>query len=219
MSIRPFQSARERFPIFRGRSAKKEWGPTAYPYPSDKTNKTLGEAEEIEATRQELVNRSDEIRLGNDPYPEKTIRTLGQKAQWLADTAAPAFEKGLTLTETYANIYGGGFGNHPAAQNIGRLGKVVLDRTTPDEVTPYTEKLYKDDHDVQLAAIGHTSPEVPFPAALNQAWTEHNHPLDPLIDKTGQTLAEADKQVAQEKAAAPATGRYDPFADDEESAA
>lgn len=232
MKIAPFQSLKERIPGFNAEKTEQAPSPV-HPYDLDEVATALDEARRIEMARTELITRSDEIRLGSDPHPERTIRVLAHAAEFLVDSAAPEWEKATTLSEAAANLIGSDT-KSPSTQHIARLAIATLQQAFPERPDAYIDRLNKDEIRARTGAMTHTSAEVPYSEALEQQWTELNHPLEPLIDRTedlvnemwekkekeaaeqAKAKAEAELLAAKVEAAKPRSEKFDPFAEDDE---
>lgn len=202
-----------------------------HPYFEEDVAEVLTEAERVEAARQQLLLRSHDIRLGIDPNPTATIRALSQAAEILLDSDVPPWEVATTLSQTAANLYANPV-ESPAKQHLVRLAISAINAhhaEAPDD----SHGLNDLEGQVHIEAIKHTTPDTPFLEALSESWTDHNRPLEKIIDETGQLIEEADKAIEAKKrakeaaaaeaqakleAAKPKTGKFDPFAEDNDAA-
>ena len=230
MKIASLRSLNERLSGSRAERAADTPSPV-HPYDLDEVAATLSEAERIEAARRELITRSDEIRLGDDPHPQRTIRALSQTAEFLVDSAASDWAKANTLSETAANLIGSDV-KSASTQHIARLALATLRQAYPERPDDeYVDKLNKDEVAAHIGAMKNTNSKLPYPQAIEREWVELDRPLDPLIDTTEELVdemwtkleeeaakkAEAEAAAAKIEAAKPRSERYDPFADDEDT--
>jgi len=174
------------------------------------------DAELIEAAREKLLLDSDEIRLGHDADPRRTARVLAETALFFMDSAAPAFEKAITLNETQANLSAAGLHGRSARQ-IARLSLISLPAAFPEvKNDTFTNDLNQAEIRARLDAIENTTPTMPFPQALEQAWELQGQPIDPLILDTEEKVLASLRANRSKQLETAATGAFDPFADDDE---
>jgi len=174
-----------------------------------------GEAEQIELMRRELVRGSNGIRLGNDYHPKNTVSLLSRTALALAASRASMFTKLNTLNMTEANLRGGGLRRYNMRVIAGlsqEALKVGYSRTN---------QLNRTDIAVRRRAIEHTTPELPFSRAMEEAWVHFGHPIDAHAVTQGQSIRAAHRAIARERHLNKETGLlvYDPFANYDEDEA
>lgn len=178
-----------------------------------------GEAEQIEEVRRQLIWDSDRIRLGEDPSPRKTTAHLARSAINLASSRASLFGKLHTLNIAHANLLAGGVGryNMRVIAGLSRKALEVIDH--PNTNNQVVNGFYRTEAAARRQAIKHTTPDFPFPDALEEAWGNLGHPIGPLIESTEEIVLEFWRAKAREKRLTQETGAlppFDPFADDEE---
>jgi hypothetical protein len=150
-----------------------------------------GEAEQIETARKRLVLRSEKARIGKDRFPGLTVHRLAQTALYLASSNASTFERVHTLNTTEANFRARNLDEN-SLRIITRLSQRALQEAFPPTDDPATDDLNRLDLLARRRAIGHTTPNISFAAALDEAWTYLGHPMEPLLRRTERVILYGD---------------------------
>lgn len=156
-----------------------------------KTSTRPDEAEQIEIARRRLMQQSEKVRTGKNLFPSFTAHRLAQTALYFANSRASSFEKVHTLNAVEANFRARGV-NERTMRTMAGLSQRALQEAFPPTDDPAINELNRLDLLARRSAIEHTTSNTPFPVALDQAWTDLGHPMEPLLKKTERIILYGD---------------------------
>ncbi len=160
------------------------------------STKVLTDANEIEAVRQEIAERSEALRLDQDRHPRRTANRITRLAGRLTLSNATAFETSMTLAAAAGNLRAAHLDNHVVKD----LAEMAIDAAHPPSRDPMVNTINAETRAIQRAAISLVDSDHSYAIALSEAQAaadeiagrDFEHDVIEQIEKFDHIRAERD---------------------------